>query len=93
MSTLPMKIICIDDTNKPPEIPITKWVKYGETYTLIDVQFLDIKNQMGFELLEITLDESCFPYHYFTPNRFIPQNDKELKQINKSYEKLITNEN
>ncbi len=89
MSTLPLKLICINDRNKPTEIPDDKWIKYGETYTLINVQFLDVKNQMGFEIDEITLDKSCFPYHYFTTERFIPKDDEELKQLDKSFEELI----
>ena len=92
MSTLPMKIVCIDDRKKPQEIPDEKWIKFGEVYTLINVQFLDITNQMGFELLEITLDKSCFPYHYFTPERFMPITDKELQSIDKAYDKLIAYE-
>jgi hypothetical protein len=91
MSTLPLKLICIDDKNKPKEIPDDKWITYGETYTLINVQFLDIKNTMGFELDEITLDKSCFPYHYFTPDRFIPKDDEEMEQLEKSYDDLINN--
>jgi len=93
MSTLPIKIVCINDRNKPLEIPNDKWITYGQIYTLINVQFLNINNQMGFELLEITLDESCFPYHYFTPDRFIPITDKELKSIDQAYDKLIEYEN
>ena len=89
MSTLPLKLICIDDKNKPDEIPKEKWIKYGETYTLINVQFLDVENTMGFELNEITLDKSCFPYHYFTPDRFIPKDDEELKQLDESFKDLI----
>tara|TARA_R100000654_G_scaffold34224_2_gene59660 strand:+ start:1146 stop:1430 length:285 start_codon:yes stop_codon:yes gene_type:complete len=88
--SLPLKLICINDRNKPPEIPDDKWIKYGETYTLINVQFLDINNQMGFEISEITLDDSCFPYHYFTPERFIPKDDEELEQLDKSYNELIS---
>jgi hypothetical protein len=89
MSTLPLKLICIDDKNKPEEIPDEKWVKYGETYTLINVQFLDVDNMMGFEIAEITLDKSCFPYHYFTPDRFIPKDDEELEQLDESFKDLI----
>jgi hypothetical protein len=89
MSTLPLKLICIDDKNKPKEIPKEKWVKYGETYTLINVQFLDVENTMGFELDEITLDKSCFPYHYFTPDRFIPKDEEELEQLDEAYKELI----
>jgi hypothetical protein len=44
---------------------------------------------MGFELDEITLDKSCFPYHYFTPNRFVPTSTKEQEQLTNAVEDLI----
>ncbi len=48
---------------------------------------------MGFELNEITLDKSCFPYHYFTPDRFIPKDEKELEQLAEAYDELINENN
>tara|TARA_R110002167_G_scaffold7497_3_gene35584 strand:+ start:235 stop:519 length:285 start_codon:yes stop_codon:yes gene_type:complete len=89
MTDLPMLLACIDDTKKPDEIPQDKWLEYGKIYTLINVQFLDSSNTMGFELDEITLDKSCFPYHYFTPNRFVPTSTKEQEQITNAVEDLI----
>ena len=31
-----MKILCIDDKNRPDEIPIEKWVVEGREYTPFD---------------------------------------------------------
>jgi hypothetical protein len=70
--SLPMKIMCINDANKPAEIPANKWVKKDQIYTLIEVQNLLSSQSFGFVLAEIVLDESCFPYHYFNPDRFVP---------------------
>jgi hypothetical protein len=70
--SLPMKILCINDANKPAEIPASKWVKKDQVYTLIEVQNLLSSQSFGFVLAEINLDESCFPYHYFNPDRFVP---------------------
>lgn len=70
--SLPMKIMCINDANKPAEIPANKWVKKNEIYTLVGVQNLLSSNSFGFVLDEIDLDETCFPYHYFNPDRFVP---------------------
>jgi hypothetical protein len=67
-----MKIMCINDANKPAEIPASKWVKKDHIYTLVEVQNLLSSQSFGFVLAEITLDESCFPYHYFNPDRFVP---------------------
>ena len=79
--SLPMKIMCINDKNKPQEIPANKWIHSGEVYTLIGVQPLLSSNSMGFELAEITLGEECFPYHYFNPDRFVPVDEKEMEAV------------
>lgn len=66
-----MKVICINDKNKPKQIPDEKWIKEGETYTVIFATPLSIqKNKLGYSLKEIQLDESCHPYHYFDSERF-----------------------
>jgi hypothetical protein len=70
--SLPMKILCINDDNRPKEIPVEKWIVKDMVYTLIGVQNLLSSHSFGFELDEITLDETCFPYHYFNPDRFVP---------------------
>ena len=78
-----MTVICINDSNKPKEIPANKWIKKGNKYTVIDVQHLDTKQELGFKLGEIDLDESCFPYHYFSSHRFVTEefyNKQEVKE-------------
>lgn len=66
-----MRIICINDSNKPKTIPESKWIKKGNTYTVIDVVKLNIQiGKIGFKLKEIELDHSCFPYEYFDSERF-----------------------
>lgn len=87
--SLPMKIMCVNDKNKPQEIPQDKWVKIGEIYTLIGVQPLLSSNSMGFELAEITLGEDCFPYHYFNPNRFVPIDEKEIEAIEAELNEIL----
>lgn len=90
MSNLPMKILCINDNHKPQEIPADKWVKEGTVYTLIEVQHLLSSDSLGFVLAEIKLDESCFPYHYFNPNRFIPIDEQELESAMAEIDELIS---
>lgn len=87
--SLPMKIMCINDKDKPQEIPQDKWVVNGEIYTLIDAQPLLSSNSLGFVLDEIQLDETCFPYHYFNPNRFIPIDEKELDELDAELDEIL----
>ena len=89
MSNLPMKILCINDKNKPNEIPLDKWIVAGNIYTLIDAQPLLSSNSIGFSLAEIKLDESCFPYHYFNPNRFVPVDEKEIEAVEAELDELL----
>ena len=63
-------VICIDDSDRPNEIPLTKWVKKGEIYTVTKIVFLNMQPGMvGFKLAELNIDE-YFPYQYFAQNRF-----------------------
>jgi len=76
-----MKVVCINAKNRPKQIPEEKWIKEGETYTVIAVTQLEIqKNKLGYKLAEIDLDHSCFPYHYFDSERFaLPKDSPVLK--------------
>lgn len=83
-----MKVICIDDTNKPIDIPESKWVKKEEIYTIVKVVKLNLqKNTFGVELEEIDLKD-CFPYEYFLANRFAPiqPNTSLHKELEKEIE-------
>ena len=87
--SLPMKIMCINDKKKPAEIPQEKWIKEGEVYTLIGVQQLLSSQSLGFELAEIKLDESCFPYHYFNPDRFVPVEHSEFDDMEAQIDEIL----
>ncbi len=64
------RVICLDASNKPNDIPNSKWVKKDEIYTVIRVVKLPLQNMaMGYELEEIDLKD-CFPYQFFSSNRF-----------------------
>lgn len=66
----PFSVICIDDANRPDGIPTSKWVKKGNKYTVIEVSKMRAQGGLlGFKLEEINID-SCFPYQYFSANRF-----------------------
>jgi hypothetical protein len=65
-----VEAICINDSNRPKEIPLSKWVKKGEPYTVIFTVVVLPQKQLAFHLAEIELDESCHPYTYFLASRF-----------------------
>lgn len=88
-NALPMKIMCINDKNKPQEIPIEKWVKEGDVYTLIEAQPLLSSNSLGFVLAEKPLGEECFPYHYFNPDRFVPIDEQELENVMAELDEIL----
>lgn len=67
-----MKIECINDKGRPNEIPISKWIKQGEVYTVLKAMKCNSQGGLlGFELEEIDL-KGCEPYLYFAANRFKP---------------------
>ncbi len=66
-----MKVLCIDDTNRPSKISEEHWIKKGKVYTVIEVKKMGLQqNMMGFKLEEVILPEKCFPYEYFSSLRF-----------------------
>jgi len=65
-----IKCLCINDKNKPNEIPNEKWVEKGKEYTILFSMTVLPQKQLGFQLNEIDLDDSCSPYTWFLANRF-----------------------
>tara|TARA_B100000963_G_C22593729_1_gene656818 strand:- start:1021 stop:1293 length:273 start_codon:yes stop_codon:yes gene_type:complete len=81
-----MKVVCIDDTNRPVDIPEHKWVRKDEIYTIVKIVKLNLqKNTLGVELEEIDLSD-CFPYEYFIADRFAPIRPKD--SIEESFEQI-----
>ena len=74
--------ICIDDSNRPKEIPADKWIKKDEDYKITHV-YIHV-NQGGIQgvtLYEKPLDESCKPYESFKLSRFAIHKDDLLAFI------------
>ena len=87
---IPFKVICINDSNRPNDIPANKWVKKGESYTVIDVKKLLIQGgTLGFKLEEINI-EDCFPYQFFSASRFgIPVGELMKQETEEMLDKLL----
>ncbi len=81
------KVVCIDDSCRPNDIPTSKWIERNEVYTVIQADFLNAQNGvLGFKLKEKNLD-NCFPYQYFAARIFRPltrldlEAEKAVKQL------------
>lgn len=84
-----MKVICIDDSNKPLDIPEHKWIKKDQTYTISRVVRLNLQNnEFGVELEEIDLSD-CFPYNYFLLKRFALLEPENLLELFKEKEEKL----
>lgn len=73
------KVICTNSSNRPNDIPTSKWIKKDEEYTVIQMDYMNIQNRiLGFKLEEINIDD-CFPYQYFSADRFRPLTEDDIK--------------
>ena len=68
-----IKVICIDDKHRPPEVPITNWIKQGEEYTVVRVGKNKLTQEEYFVLQEI---HPTPPYGGYRVERFqLPHED------------------
>ena len=80
-----IRVICINDSDKPNEIPQSKWIEQGKQYHITWVyKQMQQRGLQGVELKEIDLS-GCFPYNCFSLNRFAihEQDIPELIQLMK----------
>ena len=85
---LNIPVICINDSNKPNDIPTSKWVTKGKEYTITKILNMVVQgNIIGVELAEIDLRD-CAPYRAFALSRFgiIVESDKE--EVNNKVKEL-----
>jgi len=62
-------VICINDENRPNDIPISKWIVKGNEYTVVAFDKLGMMNgEIGIQVAEIDLT-GC-QYTYFISSRF-----------------------
>lgn len=69
---IPFRVVCINDRDRPNEIPESKWIVKEEQYTVIEISRLTAdQGKLGFKLAEIDLS-ACAPFLYFDARRFVP---------------------
>ena len=86
------KVVCIDASNRPNEIPISLWIEKDEVYNVIQMDFMNMQNiLLGVKLAELNID-GCFPYQYFALNRFrlFTESDKEAIEAVENLLKEVT---
>jgi len=65
-----VKCICIDDSNKPKEIPKRLWVEKGKEYHITHIYFHNMQFISGCELKEKRLTKYCYPFESYKLSRF-----------------------
>lgn len=76
-----VECICINDDNRPKQIPVNKWVKKGQKYNIIYTVRVLPQNEIGVMLSEIELTDNELPYEYFLLHRFAFTEENLLKLI------------
>ena len=82
-----MRLVCINDLDRPNEIPISKWIEKGKHYTAIKFNKMNMQGGiLGVQLEEIDLSD-CFPHTHFLASRFAPI-EPEIEKEEQWYQKL-----
>ncbi len=71
-----MRILCIDDRNRPNEVPASQWIVKDCEYTVIKVVNCLGQGIKGYELEEVKIDSAL--YKYFAASRFAPITPPEV---------------
>ena len=75
-----MRVKCIDDSNKPSDIPSSKWVKKDTVYTVID-EYKSLPQEIDtYVLAELDLEGTG--YGGFSADRFDIDLTDEIDEIN-----------
>ena len=68
-----MKVICIDNSKKPKNVPVEEWVQEGDMYTVTKIVRMGLQKDIyGFLLKEVQLSSRSFPYELYDSSRFLP---------------------
>jgi hypothetical protein len=67
-----MKAICINDSDKPEQIPQEEWIEEGVVYTVSKITRMGFqKDKFGLALEEIQLTSKSMPFELYDAERFI----------------------
>ena len=73
------KVVAIDASARPNDVPISSWVEKDEVYNVTQVDVMNLQNgTIGFKLAEKPLDK-FFPYQYFRASRFRPYTELDAE--------------
>jgi hypothetical protein len=65
-----LEVICLDNSNRPNEIPISRWLIKDNPYTIIKLVKMNQQNGIyGVKLAELNNDD-LYPWTYFRLDRF-----------------------
>jgi len=85
-----MKVICIDNSKKPKNVPIEEWVQEGDTYTVTRIVRMGLQKDIyGFLLKEVQLSSRSFPYELYDSSRFLPIDLLSMMKEEKEEEVII----
>lgn len=86
-----MKVICVDNSFKPADIPNSYWIKKNNEYTVI-ASYNDMNGVPLYELQEIDLRELGGMYKGFAASRFKEVDnliDELVEELNLQLEEVI----
>jgi len=69
-----VRVLCVNDSGRPEDIPVSKWLKKGSKYNVID-SFKDMNGMLLFVLEEIDIASLGTLYKGFAAYRFAPLDD------------------
>lgn len=82
------KVVCINDKNKPAEVPAENWIEKNQVYTVTETATMYLqKMTTGYKLAEVSLPDNS-QYKYYIANRF-RQYTAEDAEAEMAFEKLI----
>jgi hypothetical protein len=85
-----VKVICIDDSARPNEVPISRWIKKEAVYHLTKLVRMNQQGGIaGVKLAEVNNDD-LYPYTYFRASRFaLPADWQELVKTGELEEEFV----
>lgn len=87
-----IRCVCIDDSNRPVEVPANKWPKEGQEYHITHIFLMMQQGKIqGCELAEFDIS-MCVPFNCYRLNRFAIHKDdlEKLMQMIKDCDELNT---